>query len=274
MIAAAKPDVVVLELDQERLEGLLRDESASPTYGADFAAAAQAAVGIGAPIILGDVKARRTIASLQAIAPIADAARIGRAARLALPGRGGTRPDALRVQPVSVLGSLYDDPGKLLPLLAGLWWTVLLSAAAASTSTMPAAAVAGTTAGAPFEWAAAGASTLLAAAVLALGVRVYDVLLLSRDEALASSTLRGLELARSLRDGQLLRQRYTYGTDPAALASAPPHPAGTLPLFTLRRPLAHGEVRPPLRAVPPHARVRVTPLLLTGVLLFSPDGML
>ena len=238
VIAAAKPDVVVLELDQERLEGLLREDSTQQNYGADFAAAANAAVGVGAPIILGDVKARRTIASLRAPGPIADTSRITRAARLAL-RRVATTDDALRVQPVSIVGSLIDDPGKLLPLLAGLWWTILLSAIA--TSATPAAAA--STAGTPADLAVAGASTLLGAAVLALGARVYDVLLLSRDEALAASALRGLELARSLRSGALLRQRYTFGTDPHALAAAPAHPEGTLPLFTLRRPLRRGEVR-------------------------------
>ncbi|EOD33904.1 hypothetical protein EMIHUDRAFT_228967 [Emiliania huxleyi CCMP1516] len=73
--------------------------------------------------------------------------------------------------------------------------------------------------------------------------RVWDVLLLRRDEALSASTLRGLELARGLRSGRLLRRSYTFATDPAALARAPPHPRGTIPFFTLKRREA-AEMRP------------------------------
>lgn len=72
---------------------------------------------------------------------------------------------------------------------------------------------------------------------------MWDVLLLRRDEALSASTLRGLELARGLRSGRLLRRSYTFATDPAALARAPPHPRGTIPFFTLKRREA-AEMRP------------------------------
>ena len=240
VISSAKPDVVVLELDQERLERLLCESPADRKYGADFAAAAYAATAIGAPIILGDVKARTTVASLRALGPLADVNRVWRAIRLAF---GGSSTDNLRVlQPASIAGSLYDDPAKLLPLLAGLWWIVLLSGIAALT--MPATAAASVDAGA--EWLntfASALTTVADVAALALAARVWDVLLLSRDDALASSTLRGLELARSLKAGTLLRRRYTFGTDPLALADAPLHPQGTLPFFTLKRPLAPGEVR-------------------------------
>ena len=118
----------------------------------------------------------------------------------------------------------------LLPLLAGLWWTILLSAIA--TSATPAAAA--STAGTPADLAVAGASTLLGAAVLALGARVYDVLLLSRDEALAASALRGLELARSLRVA--LR-------DHAATADAPRPPRAVL-----RAPSWRFTINPRIRA--------------------------
>ena len=236
VIASAKPDVVVLELDQERLERLLRD-SGERRYGADFAAAAEAATRLGVPIILGDVKARQTVASLRAFGPIADGRRLLRAARLTF-ARRAQRSDDLRVQPAAILDSLRDDPAKLLPLQVGLTWTVLLSTVVAlmmPDSVAPDASSA--------NWLATAGSTTLAVGVLALALRVFDVILLSRDEALAASALRGLELASSLRSGTLLRRRYTFGTDPAVLAAAPTHPEGTLPFFTLRRPLARGEVR-------------------------------
>ena len=59
---------------------------------------------------------------------------------------------------------------------------------------------------------------------------MWDVLLLRRDEALSASTLRGLELARGLRSGRLLRRSYRFATDPAALARAPV--SSVHPLYT------------------------------------------
>lgn len=60
---------------------------------------------------------------------------------------------------------------------------------------------------------------------------------------LASSALRGLELARGLQTGALLRRRYSFSTEYESLAQATPLPTDTVPFFTLRRPLARGEVR-------------------------------
>ena len=80
----------------------------------------------------------------RALGPLADVNRVWRAIRLAF---GGSSTDSLRLlQPASIAGSLYDDPAKLLPLLAGLWWIVLLSGIAALT--MPATAAASVDAGA------------------------------------------------------------------------------------------------------------------------------
>jgi len=174
VITAARPDVVVLELDPERLERLLLSApgTAERRYGADFAAAAKAARDIGVPMVLGDVKARDTAAALRAAGPLADTGRVRRALSLAL---RGSRPErTLRLlQPASVVGSLRDDPAKLLPLLAGAWWTVLLGAVAAFT--MPVAASASV--GADADWLAAlatAAEALADAAALALAVRVPE----------------------------------------------------------------------------------------------------
>jgi hypothetical protein len=239
VISKAKPDVVVVELDQERLEGLMRNNfatSAQRQYGEDFAAAVSAAAAVDAPIVLGDAKARDTLAALRAPGPIADSARIARALDLALRSVGR---DAVTKQPVSVLGSLVDDAGKLLPLLAGLWFAVALSAltmvvlpAASSSSPLALEAIASTT-----------LSVTGVAAILAVSVRAADVVLLSRDEVLASSTLSGLELAAGLKSGQLLRRRYRFSTVPSVLAAAPLPPPDALPFFTLRKPLARGETR-------------------------------
>ena len=51
-----------------------------------------------------------------------------------------------------------------------------------------------------------------------------------------AGALRGLELARGLRDGRLLRRRFAFSTDPALVARAPPVPKKQTPFFTVRRP--------------------------------------
>ena len=160
-------------------------------YGADFAAAINAAIAIGAPVILGDNKVKDSIRSLREPGPIADVGRISRGARLAF---GGLRRfarnqnvDAMTFTPISGLACLIDDPGKLLPLLTGVWWIFLgtvLSAMFAAPSTTQAAV--------PlmadpdsfrtvFMAVSAAGDTFLTA----LSVRIFDVFFLSRDEALA-----------------------------------------------------------------------------------------
>ena len=244
VILAAQPDVVVVELDQERLERLMQTPpGVELKYGADFAAAAAAAEEVGAPIILGDAKGRETMASLRAPGAIADPARLWRATRMALGFVEHRSESPPRAHPVRVAASLRDDPAKLLPLLAGFWWTILLTAASALIMPPPVAVasandVSGTAA--PLtSWLAVAASC----ALVAVAARVVDVLLLSRDETLAGSSVRALELAAGLQSGGLLRRRYAFATDAELLSRTPPPPADAVPLFTLRRPLARGEVR-------------------------------
>ena len=101
-----------------------------------------------------------------------------------------------------------------------------------------------------------GAEAAVALLLLLLLTRVLDVLLISRDELLATNTLRALELSAAVREGRLLRRRFTFSTlaagAPAAAgvpgssrsgASAAREPDGTLPFFTVRRPLGRGETR-------------------------------
>jgi hypothetical protein len=244
VILAAQPDVVVVELDQERLERLMKTPpGVEIKYGADFAAAAAAAEEVGAPIILGDAKARDTVASLRAPGAIADPARLWRATRMALGLVERRSEPSLRAHPVRVAASLRDDPAKLLPLLAGFWWTIGLTAASALMMPPPVAVASAndvSAAAAPStSWLAVAASC----ALVAVAARVVDVLLLSRDETLAGSSIRALELAAGLQSGGLLRHRYAFATDAALLSRTPPPPADAVPFFTLRRPLGRGEVR-------------------------------
>jgi len=191
LIAQSRPDVVIIELDQERLECLLRtDEQGSGEqlrYGADFAAAVRGAAELGVPIVLGDAKARDLVARLRAAGAVADGERLWRAVQLAL--KGGRITDGVRASYVNVASSLRDDPAKMLPLLAGVWWTVLLTGLS-GLATAPASPVGADEAGV-IPWLATAALELSAfggALVLLLCVRVLDELLLRRDEILAAST--------------------------------------------------------------------------------------
>ena len=240
-IDRARPDVVVIELDQERLDGLLSG-GGTRRYGADFEAAVRSASHLGVPIVLGDAKARDTFALMRAPGALMSGARLGRAVQLAL----FTPPDA-RASYVNIPATLYADPAKMLPLLAGVWWTVLLSGLSGlvisplSPATAAAAAADGTHDALRAAWAAASAAggTL----VIAAAARVWDVLLLSRDDQLAESARRGLDLASGLSRSELLRFRFPFSTGPQALSAATRPPEGTTPLFTLKRPLLRGEVR-------------------------------
>jgi hypothetical protein len=199
LIAQSRPDVVIIELDQERLESLLRTgeqgKGEQLRYGADFAAAVRGAAELGVPIVLGDAKARDLVARLRAAGAVADGERLWRAVQLAL--KGGRITDGVRASYVNVASSLRDDPAKMLPLLAGVWWTVLLTGLS-GLATAPASPV-GADEADTIPWLATAAMVLSAfggALVLLLCVRVLDELLLRRDEILAASTLIATECHR------------------------------------------------------------------------------
>ena len=130
VISMLRPDAVILELDQERLDLLLEGRGASG-YGDEFAAAARAADEADAPVILGDVRIRDIRnALLREWRP--DAARLLRAARLTAPAwrRTATTASEALVR-VDVLRAFMDDPAKLRPLTGGTVWTAALLAARA-----------------------------------------------------------------------------------------------------------------------------------------------
>ena len=123
VISMLRPDAVILELDQERLDLLLEGRGASG-YADEFAAAARAADEADAPVILGDVRIRDIRnALLREWRP--DAARLLRAARLTAPAwTPATASEA--VVRVDVLRAFMDDPAKLKPLTGATVWTAAL----------------------------------------------------------------------------------------------------------------------------------------------------
>ena len=231
LIAKVQPDVVLLELDQQRLDTLLSTPTTS--YGAELATAATAAADCGSVVLLGDVRARDSMAALRAPGLPASPRRLIAGARLAL--QSTLSPTAPGVFNVNVPRALLDDPAKLVPIAASAFGTfaaIYLVSAGAS------------------EPSAGSAPSALSFVLLVfqslVALRIVDVFLLARDEALAASTLRALRVALGLRRGTLLRRQWTFPTEPSALAiarAAKQCPMGATPCFTLKRPLACGEQR-------------------------------
>lgn len=232
VIAEVQPDVVVLELDQARLEALLVDteaRSGGVQFGSEFAAGLEAAVGIGCPVVLGDAKGGDTLGALTRVGwpllrPRRFAADLARALSPGPPPAGTTRVDAAR--------ALADDLGKLLPLALSTLPTIALLPLARSDSTGGSSA------------AVSAAALCLAAAA---GARVLEALLFARDDVLSASALRALDVASGLREGRLLRRQFFFSTaaDVLAAAAAEEGPLGAdeTPFFTLKRPLAEGDER-------------------------------
>ena len=231
VIASANPDVVVIEIDQMRLDTLLAADN-TMSYGGELATAASAAAAAGSVIILGDARAKDSInALLQPGWPI-DPGRAFRGLQMAVDA--ATQPPPSGVYFVNVPAALRDDVAKLGPILGAMASSVamIFASTALSASGMQ----------------QGPASTSLLVATFAIMMRVLDVLLLSRDDVLAASTVRALRISQGLQSGELIRRRWTFETDPASLASeraSMPMPDGAIPFFTLKRPIAEGESRRP-----------------------------
>lgn len=234
-ISDVAPDVVLLELDQQRLNTLL-ESGPSIFYGAELATAASVAWESGSIVLLGDVRTRDSFAALLKTGQLIDPVRLRAGARLALKSLFSDRPPLRKVwQNVDVLAALSDDLSKLAPMVIALALSAGVLAATSSSWHQQQ--------GSPWELAT---SLAVASIELAALLRVFDVFLLARDEALAASAIRALDIASGLRSGRLLRRSWTFHSDPISLASARaarPTPVNTTPFFILRRPLEKGERR-------------------------------
>ena len=234
VIASANPDVVVIEIDQMRLDTLMLsadDNNAMSSYGGELATAASAAAAAGSVIILGDARAKDSISALLQPGWPIDPGRAFRGLRMAIDA--ATHPPMPGVAFVDVIAALRDDVAKLGPILGAIASSVALLSAS-------------TALGASGMQQQSPASTSVLVATFAIMMRVFDVLLLSRDDVLAASTLRALRISQGLQSGDLIRRRWSFQTDPAALAAeraSMPMPDGAIPFFILKRPIAQGESR-------------------------------
>ena len=203
LIQITQPDVVLVELDQPRLDQLLKQQQlAGPlTLGAELAEAVVVATACDIPVILGD--ALLPLDALWRDRPFIDAPRLWHASRLRLRQRF---PD-VEVRRVSVARTFAADPQKAAPLLLSVGLTTALLGLTATATPASADATATSLFGAPSTSVAdMAASVLLLLLPLGALLRFVDVLLLSRDETLSENALRALEMGGRLRSGQLLRQ--------------------------------------------------------------------
>ena len=196
LISEVQPDVVLLELDQQRLEVLLSQPDTA--YGAELAVAARSANEAGAVVLLGDAKERDSVASVLAMdASIADGERVARAVRFAL-----DPPRLSSVARIDVPAALLADPFKALPIVVAALVTL--------TACVIREVAVGTGAGAQQDGP-------LAIALLGLqcvaALRLVDVFLLRRDDFLAESVMRAVRIGSGLRSGKLVRRQWQFAID-------------------------------------------------------------
>ncbi len=248
VIERVRPDAVVLELDQERLDITVANAMVATgrtEYGADLLAGATAAERLGALVVLGDAKARSLpelarARLLTSPADLADLPRLWRSLQYlgrALGASGDLFPaaadnesvrsrDADAPRFVRFAEALAADPGKLLPLRgpAAVAALALLAsareavAAAAHEQAVPplatlASSVAVGLAPSPADAVAAALTALVAG-------RATEILLEARDEVLATSAARAAAVAAAMDRGALRRVAHAFDADAAATAAA------------------------------------------------------
>ena len=248
VIERVRPDAVVLELDQERLDITVANAMVATgrtEYGADLLAGATAAERLGALVVLGDAKARSLpelarARLLTSPADLADLPRLWRSLQYlgrALGASGDLFPaaaddesvrsrDADAPRFVRFAEALAADPGKLLPLRgpAAVAALALLAsareavAAAAHEQAVPPIA---TLASSVAVGLAPSPADAVAAALTALAVgRATEVLLETRDEILATSAARAAAVAAATDGGALRRVAHAFDADADATAAA------------------------------------------------------
>jgi hypothetical protein len=247
VIERVRPDAVVLELDQERLDITVARSmvATSAEYGADLLAGAVAAERLGALVVLGDAKARSLpdlarAKMLTSPADLADLPRLWRSLRYLGRALGASadafaaKPDADAPRFVRFAEALAADPGKLVPLRGPAAMAALALIASAREGVAAAHGVAATPSQAvsPLATLATLASSVavglapspadaVATALTALVAgRATEVLLEARDEVLAASAARAAAVAAATDRGALRRVAHAFDADADATAAA------------------------------------------------------
>ena len=248
VIERVRPDAVVLELDQERLDITVANAMVATgrtEYGADLLAGATAAERLGALVVLGDAKARSLpelarARLLTSPADLADLPRLWRSLQYlgrALGASGdlfpaaaddesvrSRDPDAPRF--VRFAEALAADPGKLLPLRGPAAVAALallasareaVAAAAHEQAVPPLATLASSVA---VGLAPSPADAVATALTVLVAGRAMEILLEARDEVLATSAARAAAVAAAMDRGALRRVAHAFDADAAATAAA------------------------------------------------------
>jgi len=240
VIREINPHVVVLELDEERADGLIarfaRDGDgalASASYGLDLITGLREAKRANALTILGDTRARSIARDVARAVKEGDWKSLERWRECSTYARDalgfGTGRDG---RGVNVVGALLERPEMLAPLVA------------------PALAFAGVS----VVMASAGATSSAASVVdlatfvfaAALFCPIVETLWMARDDVIVENARNGIACAAGIESGTLRRVRFDFTADASATLEAArmfvPRDNET-PCFTLKRALAAQEIR-------------------------------
>ena len=254
LIRKEKPDGVVIELDPERLLRLTLDDATTRTramastqadvetiigerwFGGDFLSAIETSKEMDIPIFLGDeypIETRQRFANtlLDAYSYRPDRL-LGVMASFFRPREAGSE-----MLLVDVLGTFWEDPRKLLPLaltlslpIVAVLLTILLEDATGKVSSSQYEAL---------------ATVLSLVASFVASCKVYNNLIVDRDDVLASNVRRAATTMALLKSKQLIRKRWTFTVEKNEDKDSPEDAilSESIPLFTLKNPLEQNAVR-------------------------------
>lgn len=252
LIERAQPDGVVLELDPERVlrlskqcagfdknGNIVEEQSIENTlYGADFLAAVKSCQQLDIPIFLGDEYAQDTMRRLtdqlfnwrEAYSPVQLAQSILASTR------GVESKERVRI---NLFQSFVNDPQKLTPIVVSSCPPLFVASALAFLDGT-ATAYDGSLLSNSLETAASIVVSFFASCFL------FNLVIADRDKILAANTINSVQVLRSLKNNQSIRKRWSFAvhqqeehSDDTSFINQP----YSIPLFTLKSLLSHGDVR-------------------------------
>ena len=292
LIRRKQPDGVVIELDPERLLRLTLDDAvmrntAEPSapnnavdfignrwFGGDFLSAIETSKELDIPIFLGDeypIETRQrfvnTMLDVDSYNPEKLLTALTSLFRSRLNRTNGKSSEILSVD---VFGTFWEDPGKLLPLVATLSlpilaviFTILIEKTGTKVSSSDETL-----------------STLFALLASFVGSsKVYNNLIADRDAVLASNVHRAAKTMALLKSNQLIRKRWTFSVNDSEceesqeeiLRQSDKSLSTGIPLFTLKNPLKKDAVRN-LNLFEPRWLKMIDRLFLPKVQEHDPEG--
>ncbi len=252
LIERVQPDGVVLELDPERVLRLSKqcagfDENGNTVeeqsientlYGADFLAAVKSCQQLNIPIFLGDEYTQDTKRRLaDQLFNWREAYSPAQLAQSILASTKGVEKEN-RVR-INLFQSFVNDPQKLTPVVVSSCPSLFVASALACLGGS-ATAYDGLLLSNSLETAASIVVSFLASCFL------FNLVIADRDKILAANTINSVQVLRSLKNNQSIRKRWSFAvhhqgehSDDTSFINQP----DSIPLFTLKTPLSHGDIR-------------------------------